>query len=102
MTLPNVTGRPVSILGAGVLGRRIAAVWIAGGYDVHVRDPSTEQREAAKQFVKEHLSEFSTPQQSKAGNLKVFEDLKEAVEEAWLVVECETNYKAHLEHEDVN
>lgn len=97
MTLPDVAGRPVSILGAGVLGRRIAAVWIAGGYDVHVRDPSEEQRDAAKQFVKEHLSEFSTPQQSKAGHLRVFEDLGEAVEKAWLVVECEMNQDFHLE-----
>jgi 3-hydroxyacyl-CoA dehydrogenase len=39
-TLPNdVDERPVVIDGAGTLGRRLAAVYIASGSDVRIFDP---------------------------------------------------------------
>lgn len=33
--------RPIVLLGAGVLGRRIAATFLAGGYTVRIRDPNS-------------------------------------------------------------
>ena len=53
----DVDERPVVIDGAGTLGRRIAAVYSAGGSDVRIFDPSAEQREAARNYVEEHLAE---------------------------------------------
>jgi 3-hydroxyacyl-CoA dehydrogenase len=48
-TLPaDVDERPVVIDGAGILGRRIAAVYAAGGSEVRILDLSAEQREAAR------------------------------------------------------
>jgi 3-hydroxybutyryl-CoA dehydrogenase len=48
-TLPNdVDERPVVIDGAGTLGRRLAAVYIASGSDVRIFDPPEDAREAAR------------------------------------------------------
>ena len=45
-TLPSdVDDRPIAIDGAGVLGRRIASVFAAGGSDVRVFDVSQAQRQ---------------------------------------------------------
>jgi 3-hydroxybutyryl-CoA dehydrogenase len=55
-TLPaDVDERPVVIDGAGTLGRRIAAVYSGGGSDVRIFDLSAEQREAARDYVEEHV-----------------------------------------------
>jgi 3-hydroxybutyryl-CoA dehydrogenase len=57
-TLPNdVDQRPVAIDGAGTLGRRIAAVYAAGGTDVNIFDISAEQREASRDYAKQHVAE---------------------------------------------
>jgi 3-hydroxybutyryl-CoA dehydrogenase len=54
----DVDERPVVIDGAGTLGRRIAAVYAAGGSDVRIFDLSAEQREAARGYVEEHVAEM--------------------------------------------
>src|SRR5919107_770956 len=57
-TLPaDVDQRPVVIDGAGTLGRRIASVYAAGGSEVRIFDLSAEQREAARDYVEEHLAQ---------------------------------------------
>ena len=52
------SGRPVTILGAGVLGRRIGCMFVAAGYNVHIRDPSNEALSAAKEYINDHKQEF--------------------------------------------
>ncbi|PTD07204.1 3-hydroxybutyryl-CoA dehydrogenase [Fusarium culmorum] len=85
-TLPSTDGRIVSVLGGGVLGRRIACGWAASGYDVVIRDPSREQRVAAVEYCNTSMPEYSD---SKArGSIKAVEDLPGAVEKAWLVIEA--------------
>ncbi|KAJ4987692.1 3-hydroxybutyryl-CoA dehydrogenase 2 [Stagonosporopsis vannaccii] len=81
--------RPVAILGAGVLGRRIACTWAAGGYEVQVRDPSTDQRAQCLQYVDENITTYKNlTKATKAGRVQVFEDLEHAVANAWLVIEA--------------
>jgi 3-hydroxybutyryl-CoA dehydrogenase len=53
----DVDERPVSIVGAGTLGRRLALVYAAGGSDVRIFDLSAEQREAARDYVEEHVTQ---------------------------------------------
>ena len=56
--LPSeVDQRPVTIDGAGTLGRRIAAVYAAAGSDVRIFDVSAGQRQAARDYVGAHISE---------------------------------------------
>jgi 3-hydroxyacyl-CoA dehydrogenase/sugar lactone lactonase YvrE len=85
-TLPPVDGRVLAVLGGGVLGRRIACAWAASGYDVVIRDPSPDQRKAAVQYCETSMPLYSDS--TKRGTVRAVEDLKEAVEKAWLVIEA--------------
>jgi 3-hydroxybutyryl-CoA dehydrogenase len=91
-TLPvNVDERPVAIDGAGTLGRRIAAVYAAGGSDVRIFDLSAEQLEVARDYVGEHLAQTQRQlglRPDRAGRVEVSGDLREAVAGAWMVVEA--------------
>jgi 3-hydroxyacyl-CoA dehydrogenase len=58
LSLSNIQDRPVNILGGGVLGRRIACMWAAGGWNVNIRDPSAEQRIAALHYVENNINEY--------------------------------------------
>ncbi|KUM56747.1 hypothetical protein ACN42_g10449 [Penicillium freii] len=53
------TDRPVAVIGGGVLGRRIACVFIAAGYHVHIRDTSPVALRDAAEYVGHHKAEFS-------------------------------------------
>ncbi|MCJ1388311.1 hypothetical protein MMC18_001157 [Xylographa bjoerkii] len=85
---PSTQGRPVVILGGGVLGRRIASVWLAGGFNVHIRDPSAEQCTTAMHYIDNNAAAYAkyvdgtTP-----GKIEAFTDLEPAVQNAWLVIE---------------
>jgi 3-hydroxybutyryl-CoA dehydrogenase len=91
-TLPDdVDQRPVTIDGAGTLGRRIAAVYAGGGSDVRIFDMSAEQRQAAKDYVEQHLPDIQDAlglHPDRAGRVEVATDLPGAVEGAWMVIEA--------------
>ncbi|PLN78666.1 hypothetical protein BDW42DRAFT_187214 [Aspergillus taichungensis] len=80
--------RPVAVLGAGVLGRRIACVWASAGYNVQVRDPSSEQRTDCVDYVKQNVASYAEQTGAEPGEVAVFEDLAQAVNSAWLVIEA--------------
>ncbi|KAL5358434.1 hypothetical protein BJX96DRAFT_173434 [Aspergillus floccosus] len=82
--------RPVVVLGAGVLGRRIAAVFAAGGYKVHIRDPSVQALSDASAYIAAHIAEFTahTPDKPTPGTVDIFTTIADAVANAWLVVEA--------------
>jgi len=89
---PVIGSRPVAVLGAGVLGRRIAYSFVAGGYNVHIRDPYAEARQAAVQYTDDNKRQCARniPGNASAvqpGAYEVVEDMAAAVKDAWLVVE---------------
>jgi 3-hydroxybutyryl-CoA dehydrogenase len=91
-TFPSDAGqRPVAIIGAGTLGRRIAAVYSAGGTDVRIFDISAEQREAAAVYAS-HLQEAVAQRLGievpRPGTVSLADDLGEAVAGAWMVIEA--------------
>lgn len=88
---PDVGQRPVTIVGAGTLGRRIAAVYVAGGTDVRVHDVSSDQLEACRRYVSENIDRVRTvldvhPARG-AGSIAVDQDLDAAVSGSWMVIE---------------
>jgi 3-hydroxybutyryl-CoA dehydrogenase len=91
-TLPDdVDQRPVTIDGAGTLGRRIAAVYAAGGSDVRIFDMSAEQRQAAKDYVEQHIPDTQKTlglHPDRVGRVELADDLQVAVEGAWMVIEA--------------
>ncbi|KAJ5220567.1 hypothetical protein N7468_009771 [Penicillium chermesinum] len=104
----NYRTRPVALLGAGVLGRRIgmfycvkldtlfvqevnnraAAIWASAGYSVHVRDPSADQRAACETYVKENVASYAANTGAEPGKVTTFEDMAPALENAWLLIEA--------------
>jgi 3-hydroxybutyryl-CoA dehydrogenase len=91
-SLPSDTDkRPIAIAGAGTLGRRIAAVFAAGGSDVRIFDQAPDQRQDAIDFVAQQLAEFKQTlglDRSRTGMLVGAEDLESAVRGAWMVIEA--------------
>ncbi|KAI9832014.1 MAG: hypothetical protein M1819_004558 [Sarea resinae] len=64
-------------------------MWVAGGYNVNIRDPSADQRNAALQYVKENAPPRAAQIGSKKlGHVQVFEDLASTVKDAWLTIEA--------------
>ena len=81
----------VAIIGAGTLGRRIAAVYVGGGSDVHIFDLSAEQREATREYVEEHLAQTQQTlglHPDRRGRVEISGELQEAVAGAWMVIEA--------------
>jgi 3-hydroxybutyryl-CoA dehydrogenase len=81
--------RPVAVIGAGTLGRRIALMFAAYGADVTISDLADEQRRAAVDYVSQNLPAL-TEQRAGAvsGTVSATADLAEAVRNAWLVIEA--------------
>ncbi|KAL7941835.1 hypothetical protein V8C42DRAFT_360531 [Trichoderma barbatum] len=84
----NYLNRPVAVLGAGVLGRRIACVWASAGYNVKIRDPSAQQRANGIAYVDQNVSSYAQKTGKTPGKAEAFENTQDAVSDAWLVIEA--------------
>jgi 3-hydroxybutyryl-CoA dehydrogenase len=85
----DISTRPVTVVGAGTLGRRIALMFAAHGAEVRIYDLSAEQRRAAVDYVIGSLPALEDRINGLVpGNVSSDSDLAEAVRNAWLVVEA--------------
>lgn len=85
----DLAARPVTVLGAGTLGRRIALMLATRGGEVRLTDASAEQRDAGIAFVAEQLPDVvATVDGGCPGRVVPADDLATAVAGAWLVVEA--------------
>jgi len=81
--------RPVAVIGAGTLGRRIALMFAAHGAEVKISDLSDEQRHAAVEYVSQNISAVAGGRTDIApGRVSAEADVAEAVHNAWLVIEA--------------
>ncbi|CAK46035.1 hypothetical protein CBS115989_8583 [Aspergillus niger] len=89
-TPPPIGSRPLALLGAGVLGRRIACVFAAAGYNVNLYDPSLSAQQAALDYVTQNLKTYSkfSKGNRRFGHCRAFSDLESTVSDAWLVIEA--------------
>jgi 3-hydroxybutyryl-CoA dehydrogenase len=86
-TLPtDYAGRPVAVIGAGTLGRRIALMFAAHGAEVIINDLSKDQRDAAVDYVTETLPTLA--EGLAPGRVSAQADIAQAVRAAWLVIEA--------------
>src|SRR3954454_22594846 len=86
----DVDRRPVTVAGAGTLGRRIATVFAAGGSDVRLFDTSAAQRDAGREHVEQHVADLQDAldlRPGRTGRVEVVDDLPRAADGAWLVIE---------------
>ena len=88
MVPENIASRPIAVLGAGTLGRRIALMLATRGAEVRLYARTAETRDAGVAFTKEKLpAVLATLPGSKAGPIVGVGDMAAALRNAWLVVE---------------
>ena len=71
-----------------MLGRRIAACFMAAGNTVRIRDPTAAALEQSQGYIRENISAFTTLTSREAGCLEIYDDLAAAVRGCWLVIEA--------------
>ncbi len=85
----DFASRPVAVIGAGTLGRRIALMFAAHGAEVRIYDLAEVQRHAAVDYVKQNLPALADGLTGVVpGRVSADADLAEAVHTAWLVIEA--------------
>ena len=87
-TFEDIKNRPVAVIGAGTLGRRIALMFASRGGTVRISAPRAQQRAAAVDYVTETLPKVLADRGfGEVGGAIGTGSLEEALEDAWLVVE---------------
>ena len=87
-TFDDVRNRPVAVIGAGTLGRRIALMFASRGGTVRIYARRDEQLAAAKQYVDENVSRIIENRGfGEAGTATTTTSLTDALDGAWLAVE---------------
>ncbi len=87
-TFEDIRNRPVAVIGAGTLGRRIALMFASRGGTARIWAPRAEQREAAVDYVTGTLPKVVAARGfGDIGGATAAGSLEEALEDAWLVVE---------------
>lgn len=85
----DVDQRPVAVIGAGTLGRRIALMFATRGGEVRIYDKSASSGEAAREYVEHNVAAVARRiEGGSPGRAVVTDDLARAVDGAWLVVEA--------------
>jgi 3-hydroxybutyryl-CoA dehydrogenase len=85
----NFASRPVAVIGAGTLGRRIALMFAAHGAEVKIYDLAEAQRHAALDYVLQNIPTLVDQHTGVVpGQVSAEADLAEAVHNAWLVIEA--------------
>jgi 3-hydroxybutyryl-CoA dehydrogenase len=87
----DVDDRPIAIVGAGTLGRRIATVYAAGGSHVEIFDLSQDQCDAAVNYVGEQIEQVRRTlklDESRTGTARASNDLGGVLRGAWMVIEA--------------
>jgi len=88
-TFDQIRDRPVTVFGAGTLGRRIALMFASRGGIVRISDPNAEQVAAAAEYVAQTLPELLEERGSgEAGRVESAASIEDALRDSWLVVEA--------------
>lgn len=84
----DVKNRPVAVIGAGTLGRRIALMFAGRGGTVRIHARRAEQLASATQYVAENLPKLLVDRGfGEPGTATAADSLEAALDDAWLAVE---------------
>ena len=85
----NIAERPVTVIGAGTLGRRIALMMSTQGAEVRMCDSNPSTLEAAQKYIEETLpTVLSSVPESKPAGIRTYVRAEDAVEDSWIVFEA--------------
>ena len=88
-TFEDIRRRPVAVIGAGTLGRRIALMFASRGGEARIHDPNADQARAAVDYVTGALPDLIARRGSgAAGTATTYDSPSSALDGAWLVVEA--------------
>lgn len=89
MTPSNIDKRPITIIGGGTLGRRIALMLVTQPTEVRVYDTKAEGGQAAVDYVEANIGAMPTATGGRPrGTVTSTTDMAEAVRGSWLVIEA--------------
>ncbi|PMD63550.1 3-hydroxyacyl-CoA dehydrogenase [Hyaloscypha bicolor E] len=81
--------KPVTIIGAGVLGRRLATLWSSTGRPVNLYDPSLPALESATAYIADALSTYCSEQGTHPGHVHFTTSLHDPyIVNSWMVIEA--------------
>ncbi|HEV7581974.1 MAG TPA: 3-hydroxyacyl-CoA dehydrogenase family protein [Mycobacterium sp.] len=84
----DIQNRPVAVIGAGTLGRRVALMFASRGGTVRINARRAEQRDEATQYVTQALPKLVADRGfGEVGVVMATGSLDEALDGAWLAVE---------------
>lgn len=85
----GIESRPVTVIGGGTLGRRIALMFASGGAEARIYDLAEQVRADAVSYVEHTLPDVVAARHGAvAGTVRGEDNLDAAVDGAWLVVEA--------------
>jgi 3-hydroxyacyl-CoA dehydrogenase len=87
-TKPDTSTRPLAVIGAGVMGRRITMMYSAAGYKVNICEKALDFYDGALEYINEHKDTQAIKLGTTPAEVKLMTDLQEAVRDAWMVVEA--------------
>ena len=88
-TVPtDFTSRPVAVIGAGTLGRRIALMFAAHGAEVKIHDLRKSNATLRSTMCRRPFPRWPTASTVRARHVSAEADLADAVHDAWLVIEA--------------
>jgi len=88
-TYASISNKHITVIGGGVLGRRLCLMWCSTGKPVYLFDTSEKQAEEAKKFVDENVEkQMQKMKASTRGEMSISTDLETAVKNAWMVIEA--------------
>ncbi|KAL2066862.1 hypothetical protein VTL71DRAFT_1286 [Oculimacula yallundae] len=80
--------RPVCIIGAGVLGRRLAVLWASRSRPVTLYDTSPSAIKSSRAFIADELATYCAEHGTHPGHVSFSSKLEDAVKDAWMVIEA--------------
>lgn len=86
---PNISSRPVTVIGGGVLGRRLCMMWAAAGHNVILHEKQLHVVQAAMSYIEDAItSQIGRLGRKARGTVTPIQDFGNAVQDAWMVIEA--------------
>ncbi|CZS91134.1 uncharacterized protein RCO7_01456 [Rhynchosporium graminicola] len=84
----SLEDRPVCIIGAGVLGRRLAVLWASRSRPVALYDTSPSALKSSRAFIAGELATYCAENGTQPGHVSISSTLEDVVQNAWMVIEA--------------
>ncbi|KAE9376466.1 NAD(P)-binding protein [Stipitochalara longipes BDJ] len=85
----DASSRPVTIIGAGVLGRRLATLWSSTGRPVNLYDTSLSALESSTTYIADALSSHCSSAGTHPGHVHFTTSLHDpSIAKSWMVIEA--------------